>query len=100
MARPALRIEVTTKDRKQLRELLSGGVQPVCVVLRAVALPQLARGVSTPRISAVLPLTPQAIRKVGHALALTHTSRLDQSGPLRCMRRCIRERRGSARRVK
>ena len=25
MARPAMRIEVTTKDRKELRELLSGG---------------------------------------------------------------------------
>ena len=66
MARPALRIEVTAKDRKELRKLLSGGVQQVRVVLRAVALSQLARGVSAPRISAVIPLTPQAIRKVGH----------------------------------
>ena len=66
MARSALRIEVSTKDRKQLRELLSGGVQQVRVVLRAVALSQLARGVNAPRISAVIPLTPQAIRKIGH----------------------------------
>ena len=66
MARPALRIEVTSKDRKRLRELLSGGVQQVRVVLRAVALSQLAKGVSAPRISAVVPLTPQAIRKIGH----------------------------------
>src|SRR5271169_3642518 len=66
MARPALRIDVTSKDRKTLRELLSGGVQQVRVVLRAVALSQLAQGVSSPRISAVIPLTPQAIRKVGH----------------------------------
>ena len=66
MARPALRIEVTAKDRKTLRELLSGGVQQVRVVLRAVALSQLAKGVSAPRISSVIPLTPQAIRKVGH----------------------------------
>jgi putative transposase len=66
MARPVLRIEVTTKDRKHLRELLSGGVQQVRVVLRAVALFQLAKGVSAPRISSVIPLTPQAIRKVGH----------------------------------
>ena len=35
MARPALRIEVTTKDQKALRKLLSGGVQQVRVVLRA-----------------------------------------------------------------
>jgi putative transposase len=66
MARPALHIEVTAKDRKHLRELLSGGVQQVRVVLRAVALFQLAKGVSAPRISSVIPLTPQAIRKVGH----------------------------------
>ena len=66
MARPALRIEVTAKDRKELRKLLSGGVQQVRVVLRAVALSQLARGVSAPRIASVIPLTPQAIRKVGH----------------------------------
>ena len=66
MAPPALRIEVTTKDRRELRKLLSGGVQQVRVVLRAVALSQLAQGVSAPRISAIIPLTPQAIRKVGH----------------------------------
>ena len=66
MARPALRIEVTTKDQKALRKLLSGGVQQVRVVLRAVALLQMAKGVSAPRVAAVVPLTPQAIRKVGH----------------------------------
>jgi putative transposase len=66
MARPALRIEVSTKDQKQLHILLSGGVQQVRVVLRALALLQLAQGVSAPRISGIIPLTPQAIRKVGH----------------------------------
>ena len=66
MARPALRIEVKKKDQNELRALLSGGMQQVRVVLRAIALLQLARGVSAPRISGVVPLTPQAIRKVGH----------------------------------
>jgi putative transposase len=66
MARSPLEIRVTSKDRKELRELLSGGVQQVRVVLRAVALSQLAQGVSAPRISSVIPLTAQAIRKVGH----------------------------------
>jgi transposase len=66
MARPPLRIEIPAKDQKQLRELLSGGIQQVRVVLRAVALLQLAKGVSAPQISSVVPLTPQAIRKVGH----------------------------------
>ena len=66
MARPALSIEVTPKDQKELRTLLSGGVQQVRVVLRAVVLLQLAKGVSAARVSSVVPLTPQAIRKVGH----------------------------------
>jgi putative transposase len=66
MARPALRIKVKTKDRKKLRNLLSGGIQQVRVTLRALALLQLAGGVSAPRISGMVPLTPQAIRKIGH----------------------------------
>ena len=66
MARPALRIEVTRKDQKELRRLLSGGVQQVRIVLRALALLQLAKGVNAPRVAGVVPLTPQAIRKVGH----------------------------------
>ena len=66
MARPALHIEVSTKDQKELHGLLSGGVQQVRVVLRALALLQLAKGVSAPRISSTIPLTPQAIRKLGH----------------------------------
>ena len=41
-------------------------MQQVRVVLRALALLQLAKGVSAPRIAGVVPLTPQAIRKVGH----------------------------------
>lgn len=66
MGRPSLRIEVSAKDQKQLQQLVSGGVQQVRVVLRALALLQLAQGVSAPHIAAMVPLTPQAIRKVGH----------------------------------
>ena len=66
MARPALRVNVTAKDQKDLTKLLSGGVQQVRVVLRALALLQMARGVSAPQIAGVVPLTPQAIRKIGH----------------------------------
>jgi len=66
MARPPLRIEVTKKDQKELKGLLAGGVQQVRVVLRAVALLQLAQGVSAPRIAGMVPLTAQAIRKIGH----------------------------------
>src|SRR5260221_3876838 len=66
MGRPPLRIDVKPKDRNELIKLLNGGVQQVRVVLRALALLQLAKGASAPRISEVVPLTPQAIRKVGH----------------------------------
>src|ERR1700689_2793806 len=66
MARAALRIEVTTRDRKVLRKLLRGGIQQVRLVLRAVALLELAKGVSAPRIAGMVPLTAQAIRKIGH----------------------------------
>ena len=66
MARPPLRIEVTNKEQKALATLLSGGLQQVRVVLRAIALLQLAKGASAPRIASVIPLTPQAVRKVGH----------------------------------
>jgi transposase len=66
MGRPPLSVDVTPKDQKQLAELLSGGVQQVRVVLRALALRQLAEGVSAPQIAKVVPLTPQAIRNIGH----------------------------------
>ena len=64
MGRPPLRIDVTPKDQKELAKLLSGGVQQVRVVLRALALMQLAKGASAPRISQVVPLTSQAIRTI------------------------------------
>ena len=65
MARPALRIHVSAKDQKTLRNLVCRGVQQVRVVVRALALLQLAKGIPAPRIAAILPLTPQAIRNVG-----------------------------------
>ena len=66
MGRPPLRIEVAHKDQKELARSLRGGIQQVRVILRALSLLQLAKGVSPPRISSVIPLTPQAIRNVGH----------------------------------
>jgi len=64
MGRPPLTIDVTPKDQKELAKLLSGGVQQVRVVLRALALQQLAGGASAPRISCVIPFTAQAIRTI------------------------------------
>jgi transposase len=66
MARPSLNIDVAKKDQKELRGLLKGGVQQVRVVLRALALLQLAEKASAPQIAKVVPITPQAIRRLGH----------------------------------
>ena len=64
MGRPPLSIQVKSKDQSKLAELFSGGIQQVRVVLRALALLQLAKGASAPRIASVVPLTAQAIRNL------------------------------------
>jgi putative transposase len=66
MPRPPLQIRLSSKDRQQLQDHLSGGVQPVRSVLRALVLLQMADGVSASQIARFVPLTAQAIRKVGH----------------------------------
>jgi putative transposase len=66
MPRPSLQIRLSSKDRQQLQDHLSGGVQPVRSVLRALALFQMADGVSASQIARFVPLTAQAIRKVAH----------------------------------
>src|SRR5580704_13350492 len=66
MARPPLRIDVPKKDQQELRKVTKGGVQQVRVVLRALALLQLAEHTSAPQIARVIPLTPEAIRRLGH----------------------------------
>ena len=65
MGRRPLSINIARKDQRELAKLLSGGVQQVRVVLRALALLQLAKGVSAPQIANVVPLTSQAIRNIG-----------------------------------
>jgi putative transposase len=66
MAPPALRIKVHHKHQKKLRKILKSGKRDVRVVLRATVLLELAKGVSAPRIARTIPLTAQAIRKIGH----------------------------------
>jgi putative transposase len=66
MGRPPLSIEVIQRDQRELAKILGGGVQPVRVILRALSLLQLAKGISAPRIASMIPLTGQAIRNVGH----------------------------------
>ena len=66
MARRPIPLKVKPKDLTQIGHLLRGGRQPVRVVLRALALQQLARGVTAPQVAQTLPLTPKAIRHIAH----------------------------------
>ena len=49
---------------QELRQMLSGGIQQVRVVLRALALRQLDAGLSAPKVSRTVPFAAQAIRTV------------------------------------
>jgi transposase len=53
-------------DTKDVDALLHGGMQQVRVVLRALALRHLHRGASAPEVAQLVPLSPQAIRKIAH----------------------------------
>jgi putative transposase len=66
MARPPVPIRLKPKDLAEVRSLLRGGVQQVRVVLRALALRQLAGGVAAPRVAQSVPLTAKAIRELAH----------------------------------
>ena len=64
MARPALKIDLSKKDRVKLKRLLDGGIQQVRVVLRALALLQLGEGGSAPQIARSLHFSAQAVRNI------------------------------------
>jgi putative transposase len=66
MARRPIPIKIKTKDLTHIGQLLRGGIQQVRVVLRALVLQQLARGVTAPHVAQTLPLTPKAIRQIAH----------------------------------
>jgi transposase len=61
----ALRIELTRRDRQQVDELMSSGLQPVRTVLRALALRQMDQGQSTPAVGANLGLSAKAVWQIG-----------------------------------
>ena len=66
VSRP-LRIAVSRKDRESLDELLKCGIQPVRVVLRALALVHLVSGATVPETArCVKKLTPKAVRVIAH----------------------------------
>ena len=55
---------LTAPDRKALDRLVHRGVQPVRVVVRALALLALHRGDSSPTVAAAVRLSPQAVRNI------------------------------------
>jgi putative transposase len=59
-------VKLPSKDLTRINQLLRSGVQQVRVVLRAVALRQLAMGSTAPAISQTVPLTGKAIRDIAH----------------------------------
>ena len=60
-----VRVRLKKRDREKLEEVLSGGVQPVRTVLRALALSHLHDGKSTGEVAALVRLTPKAVRQIG-----------------------------------
>ncbi len=66
MAGRPVPIRLKAEDLAEIRSLLRGGVQQVRVVLRALALRQLAAGVAAPQVAQSVPLTAKAIRELAH----------------------------------
>ncbi len=64
MPRPPLSFRLKPSDAAALGALLQGGVQPVRVVRRALALLALDRGESAPTVSALVRFSPQAVRNI------------------------------------
>ena len=60
-----LHIELPRRDRQQLNEILSGGLQPVRTVLRALALRQMDGGQGTPEVARNLGLSAKAVWQIG-----------------------------------
>ena len=54
-------IDLCKQDRQELNRVLSGGLQPVRVVLRALALRQLAQGQAIRQVAAQVGLTPKTV---------------------------------------
>jgi len=60
-----LRVRLTKGDREKLDGVLSGGIQAVRTVLRALALRHLHDGKSVSEMAANVRLTPKAAREIG-----------------------------------
>jgi putative transposase len=54
-------VQLSKRERQELRRLLSSGLQPVRTVLRALALRQLADGLAIRKVAANVELTPKTV---------------------------------------
>jgi putative transposase len=61
-----LHVRLPKRHRDQLHNILSGGIQPVRVVLRALALSQLHQGKATSEVADRVRLTAKAVREIAH----------------------------------
>jgi putative transposase len=60
-----LHLQLKKRDREVLDTMLSGGIQPVRVVLRGLVLRQLHDGKAVSEVAAQVQLTPKAVREIG-----------------------------------
>src|ERR1700729_11140 len=60
-----LRVRLKKADRDKLDDMLSGGLQPVRTVLRALALGHLHDEKPISEVAAIVRLTPKAVREIG-----------------------------------
>ena len=60
-----LRVRLSWRHRKKLKELVRAGVQSVRVVRRALVLTQLDRGDTASQVAAGLQLSEKAVREIG-----------------------------------
>ena len=63
-----LRVRLKKRDGDELDRVLSGGIQPVRVVLRSLALCQLHDGKSISEVAANVHVTSKAVRDIGRRL--------------------------------
>ncbi len=66
MPRRPIPVDIKPNDLIRIEQILRGGIQQVRVVFRALALRQLAQGVTAPRVAEGLPITAKAIRQIAH----------------------------------
>src|ERR1035438_4797337 len=66
MSRRPIDFQLAREDQKTIRKILRAGIQQVRVVLRAIALDQLAAGQAAPVVARIVHLSAQAVRRIAH----------------------------------